>query len=69
MAVTAAVVFVLVGVSFWSIMIPLRAVFSIGMTLAFVYGCVGRFPDAIRTYKTARPLSLAVHGDASPQVG
>lgn len=39
MAVTAAVVFVLVGVSFWSIMIPLRAVFSIGMTLAFVYGC------------------------------
>lgn len=36
--ITTAVVFVLVGVSFGSVMIPLRAVFSIGITLAFVYG-------------------------------
>lgn len=36
--VTTAVVFVLVGVAFGSVMIPLRAIFSIGLTLAFVYG-------------------------------
>ena len=37
--VTTAFVFFLIGISFWSIAIPIRAIVTIAMTLAFVYGC------------------------------
>ena len=36
--VTTVLVFILVGFSFGSLLIPLRAIYSIGLTLAFVYG-------------------------------
>ncbi|EGD81811.1 hypothetical protein PTSG_11885 [Salpingoeca rosetta] len=37
--VTTAFVFLLIGIAFRSIAIPLRAILTIAMTLAFVYGC------------------------------
>jgi len=36
--ITAVVVFVLIGVAFRSVIIPFRAVFSIGLTILLVYG-------------------------------
>ena len=37
--ITTLVVILLVGWAFWSIAIPLRAVYSIALTLALVYAC------------------------------
>ena len=36
--VTAAVVFVVVGIAFRSVVVPLRSIFTIALTLSFVYG-------------------------------
>ena len=39
MAVTAACVFLLIGISFRSLIVPLRSIATIGITVAIVYGC------------------------------
>eukprot|EP00049_Salpingoeca_infusionum_P022360 m.6295 g.6295 ORF g.6295 m.6295 type:complete len:854 (+) comp5144_c0_seq1:67-2628(+) len=60
--VTTAVVFVLVGLAFQSISIPLRAIYSIALTVAFVYGCaVWVFQDGALNWLHVASLSGSLH--------
>lgn len=55
--ITTAVVMVLTGVAFRSLVIPVRAVFSLFLTLAFVYGsAVWVFQDGVLDFLSWAPL-------------
>ena len=63
--ITGAVVFLLIGVAFRSMVVPLRAVFSIGLTLCLVYGAaIFVFEDGMLAFLQFKGL-MPLQNDAS----
>jgi len=63
--ITGAVVFLLIGVAFRSMVVPLRAVFSIGLTLCLVYGAaIFVYEDGVLAFLQFKGL-MPLQNDAS----